>query len=128
MKKQYDQWAEACQFCPGDRVLALLPIVDSPFQAKYSGPFSVARQVSDLIYLIATPGRRRATKTLEHLDVLVGHLDVAKCEQLSNLIYSHLSLFSDAPSQTHLIEHDIDIGDAKPIKQRFYHVSEEKRR
>ncbi len=26
-----------------------------------------------------------------------------------------------------MIEHDIDIGDAKPIKQRFYRVSEEKR-
>lgn len=39
MKKQYDQRAEAYQFCPGDRVLAHLPIVDSPFRPKYSGPF-----------------------------------------------------------------------------------------
>lgn len=61
-------------------------------------------------------GRLKNSKTLKNRNVLVGHLDVAKREQLSNLIHSHLSLFSDAPSQTHLIEHDIDVGDSKPIK------------
>lgn len=69
IKSQYDQRAEAREFCPGDRVRALLPIVDSPFQAKYNGPFSVIRQVTDLNYLIATPGCRRATK-LCHVNVL----------------------------------------------------------
>lgn len=37
------------------------------------------------------------------------------------------TLFSDAPSQTHLIEREIDVGDIQPIKQRFYHVSADKR-
>lgn len=36
-------------------------------------------------------------------------------------------LFSDIPTQTHLIEHDIDVGDAEPIQQRFYRVSAQKR-
>ncbi len=38
------------------------------------------------------------------------------------------SLFSDTPSCTHLIEHDIDVGDAEPIRQRFYRVSQDKQR
>ncbi|XP_053294792.1 uncharacterized protein LOC128455141 [Pleuronectes platessa] len=195
MKQRYDQRAEARQFNPGDRVLTLLPLVDSPFQAKYSGPFSVVRQVSDLNYLIETPGRRKSTRlchvnllkpyhtsesvsplpksspakpmlvsgpvltssmselvvveeegldiapddgllrgrlknseTLQDLNILVGHLNVVKCDELIKLINSYLSLFSDTPTQTHLIEHDIDVGVAEPIKQRFYRVSDEKRR
>lgn len=35
MKGRYDQHAEVRQFKPGDRVLALLPRVDSPFQARW---------------------------------------------------------------------------------------------
>lgn len=37
------------------------------------------------------------------------------------------ALFSDTPSQTHLLEHDIDVGEAQPVKQRFYRVSPDKR-
>ena len=35
-------------------------------------------------------------------------------------------MFSDEPGRTHLIEHDIDVGDAKLIKQRFYRVNANK--
>lgn len=170
-------------------------LVESPFQAKFSGLVSVVRQVSDLSYLIKTPGCRKATKlchvnllkpyhtreslfplpqkvpakpilvsslvlsssmsepvvvggkgvdiasnvgvlqgqlrnseTLKRLDILVGHLDGAKRDELTILINSYLSLFSDAPTQTHLIKHDIDVGVAEPIKQRFYRMSDDKRR
>lgn len=43
MKTLYDQQAAVCQFGPGDPVLVLLPLVTSPFQAKYSGPFFVVQ-------------------------------------------------------------------------------------
>lgn len=33
-------------------------------------------------------------------------------------------MFGDTPSSTNLIEHDIDVGDARPI-QSFFRVSEE---
>ncbi len=192
MKLRYDGQAELREFSPGDHVLALLPLVSSPFQAKYSGPFIVLRKVSDLNYLIETPGHRKSSKlchvnllkgyhsrdlrkgegtpavrsaltaapvttscgfnfveggeeevvmfseevllgrlknsqTLQNLEVLVDHLDSEKRGELVALIRNYPVLFSDTPSKTHLIEHDIDIGDAKPIKQRFYRVSEEKR-
>ncbi|KAM9336642.1 chymotrypsin-like protease CTRL-1 [Symphorus nematophorus] len=65
----FDRKTEPCVFEPGDQVLALLPLVGSSFQAKFSGPYTVNRH------------------TL---------------------------------SCTNLIEHDIDVGDAKPIKQRSY--------
>ena len=56
----------------------------------------------------------------------MGHLCDIKKKELSNLILSFLSLFSDSPSQTHLIGHDIDMGYIELICQKFYHVSQEK--
>lgn len=41
------------------------------------------------------------------------------------MIHSSPCLFS-TPGRTHLIEHDIELGDAKPIKQRFYRVNADK--
>ena len=41
MKKLYDRRTERQVFSPGDWVLALLPIIGSPFQAKCSGPHTV---------------------------------------------------------------------------------------
>lgn len=35
-------------------------------------------------------------------------------------------LFGDFPSQTHLIEHNIDVSEAQPSKQSFYRIGLEK--
>ena len=61
-------------------------------------------------------GRLKNYQTLQSLGVLVDHLDSERRDELVALIRNYPVLFSDTPSQTHLIEHDIDIGDAKPIK------------
>lgn len=57
--KWYDQKAVHQTFSPGDKVLALLPIPGSPFLAKFSGPYSVVEQVSELNYLVSTPDRKQ---------------------------------------------------------------------
>lgn len=44
------------------------------------------------------------------------------------LILRFPGLFSDTSTRTNLIEHDIDVGDADPIRHRFYRVSSEKLR
>lgn len=192
MKKHYDRRVEDRVFLPGDQVLVLLPIVTSPFQAKFSGPYSVVEKLSDVNYLIATPDRRSSThlchvnllkpyysrvqesgvqgvqssdvhpacvsvspspvmaeqggdgvpgpddavlygrlknsETLQNLDGLLGHLEVSRRAQLVSLIRHYTCLFSDTPTRTHLIEHDIDVGDSKPIKQKFYRLHPEKRK
>lgn len=43
------------------------------------------------------------------------------------LINSNPVLFTDTPSRTHIIEHDIDVGDSLSIKQHPYRVNPEKR-
>ena len=181
-------------FSPGDLVLALLPMANSPFLAKYTGPYTVLKQASDLNYLISTPHRKRPTQlchinllkpyytrssgsgaaetddlvkpvsiasaveashaspflvaaggedvvgpddcvllprlknseALAELDTLFGHLSADRASEVRKLLSDFPSLFSDTPSCTHLIEHDIDVGDAQPIRQRFYRVSPQK--
>lgn len=56
---------------------------------------------------------------------MLAHFTVEKHTELAELIKSFPSLFGDTPSQTHVIEHDID--DPKPIRQRFYRVSEKRK-
>lgn len=178
-------------------MLALLPLVGSPFQVKFAGPYAVLRRISDQNYIITTPvliiitsfsslgvhrkksqlcrvnllkpyvfsgtlgerpvavaasvgnpdpvsvlaggekedvnvpddgimqDRCGSSESLSKLDMLLDHL--SKKNQLIELIHSFPSLFSDTPSRTHLIEHDIDVGDAQPVRQRFYRVSPQKR-
>lgn len=182
MKKLYDRRSGRQEFSPGDRVLALMPIVGSPFQAKYSGPYTVTDKLSELNYLIATPGRRKSkqlvhvnllkpyygrvadveqsgvrpalgvnslsvmhdgdgvpepddsvlcgrlknSESLSNLDRLLCHLPESKRSELVELVHKYPGLFGDVPSRTGWAEHDIDVGDARPIKQRFYRTSPEK--
>lgn len=191
MKKMYDRGAERREFSPGDLVLALTPVVTSPFQAKFSGPYVVESKASELNYIIATPNRRKSSQlchvnllkpyysrggavpqnsvastaltvhslssglqtvvhggeevdvkwpddpmlcgrlknseTLCSLQSLFSHLSPEQCTELTDLVGQYLELFKDTPSRTHLIEHDLDVGESDPIKQRFYRCAPQKR-
>ncbi|XP_027894500.1 uncharacterized protein LOC114157600 [Xiphophorus couchianus] len=195
MKRIYDRKVEHRCFSPGDRVLALLPVVSSPFQAKFTGPFTVLRKLSDQNYLLSTPRRRKSTQlchvnllkpyytrdsqvsaskgveaqvdrtvsvvttvgglgflsaldndevispheslltgrlnnsdALRNLDSLFAHLSQEGVAELTAMFNEYRCLFGDVPSRTHLIQHDIDVGEARPIRQRFYRISVEKRK
>lgn len=71
-------------------------------------------------------GRLKNSESLENLTSLLAHLSEEHRAQLSVLIQCYPGLFGDTPSRTHLVKHDIDVGDAHAIRQRFYRVSEEK--
>ena len=59
---------------PGDSVLALLPITGKPLQARYYGPYTVDKQISDVNYIVNTPGRRKQ-KQLCHVNMLKQYID-----------------------------------------------------
>lgn len=61
------------------------------------------------------------------MPLVLRHLDEDKRQELVSLMNNFPALFSDTPSQTHLIENNIDVVDAQPIKEHFYHVSLDKR-
>lgn len=69
MKELSDRKAESCIFEPGDQVLALLPLVCSPFQAKFSGPYTVKCHMSDRDYSVHVPDRRKKVQWC-HINLL----------------------------------------------------------
>ena len=71
-------------------------------------------------------GRLKNSESLDELDHLLSHLTASQRAELKALIRQFLVLFGDVPSRTNLIEHDIDVGDTPPIKQRFYRCSADK--
>ena len=66
----------------------------------------------------------RNSEFLATLPDVLHHLSPDRC---AALVGAYPSLFADTPSRTHWAMHDIEVGDAEPIRQRFYRVSVEKR-
>lgn len=58
MRQLFDRKAEIRFLEPRDQVLGLLPVVGSPFQAKFSGPYTLENNASDRD-LVHTPNRRK---------------------------------------------------------------------
>ena len=59
MKLHYNENPLDRNFEPGDKVLALLPIPGKPLQARYYGPYTVDKKLSDVNYIVNTPVRRK---------------------------------------------------------------------
>lgn len=72
-------------------------------------------------------GRLENSEILSSLDSYLSHLTPSQCDDVIHLITSHMSLFSDVPTRTHVLSHDIDVGDSPPIKQHAYRVNPDKR-
>ena len=64
---------------------------------------------------------------LENIMSKIGHMELEKKEKLVEIIERYKSLFPDAPRKTNVVVHDVDVGDATPIKQHSYRVNPKKR-
>ena len=93
---------------------------------KVSGDRFCENSLHQLDLAVLT-GQLKNFKMLANLDLLVGHLSEVQHTELVDLIHTFPSLFGDTPSCTHVLGHDIEVGEAKQIKQHFYQVSAEKR-
>ena len=74
MKNIHDREAETRNFSPGDQVLALLPLVCSPFQAKFHGPFTVLRKfyrMSQVKHKVMEKESLALIWALQHFEVYV---------------------------------------------------------
>ena len=70
------------------RYLALLPIPGKQLQAKYYGPYTVDKKLSDVNYTVNTPGRRKQ-KQLCHINMLKKYFERDSSVILSvNLVYT----------------------------------------
>lgn len=106
-----------CLLQSGDRVLALVAVVGSPFQAELLDS-SNAERLSNSVLLdrdagdLVVPGCIHGT-----LNNYLSHLSHVHCTDLINLIHEYVALFSDTTFCTNLIEHNVDVRDSIPIRR-----------
>ena len=60
---------------------------------------------------------------LGNLDQKLNHLDSEKKDEVAKLILEYRHLFPDVPGRTDVLFHDVDVGEAKPIKQPPYRLN-----
>lgn len=60
---------------------------------------------------------------LSDLDRFFGHLLPEQAADIVSLVNQFSRIFSDAPGVTSVLVHDIDVGDAVPVKQHPYRVN-----
>ena len=134
MKLGYDENAQDRNFEPGDKVLALLPIPGKPLQARYYGPYTVDKKLSDVNYIVNTPGRRRQ-KQLCHINMLKKYIG-----RDSSFISSVNLVNTVPPEQNQMDSEDMnfvksDIASSKlknsdilkDLDQKLSHLSPDKR-
>ena len=63
---------------------------------------------------------------LKNLDQKLSHLPLKEKIVIENVIKDFCNIFPDVPNKTNLIVHDVDVGDATPVKQHPYRVNPEK--
>lgn len=61
--------------------------------------------------------------SLENFSEMVSHLNLVEQGSLKKLVFSYKDLFSDVPGQTTVLEHDVDVGNATPVKQSPYRLN-----
>lgn len=69
MKLRYDRKSSNRVFEPGQKVLVFLPVSTSPLQARFFGPYTIDKKISDVNYVLITPDRRKG-KQLCHINML----------------------------------------------------------
>ena len=74
-----------------------------------------------------THGRLKNSEMLANLHDCLPNLVQYQREDVISLIRSNPNLFSDVPTRTHVLQHDIDVGNSPPIKQHAYRVNPDKR-
>ncbi len=67
------------------------------------------------------------SETLALFSLKLSHLSSSSQKEFMQLIGKYSSLFSDFPTVTNVLEHDIDVVDHRPVKQNAYRVNPVKR-
>ena len=106
MKARYDLQSKDRSFKVGDNVLALLPIPGNPLRARYFGPYTVHQKVSDLNYIILTPGRRKQ-KQMCHINMLKEYIDRDSSQKTVNVV-------NTVELESREVECDCNLDNCKP--------------
>ena len=124
MLKQYHEQehvrVDGEELCPS--------ILSKPVLAVEGLPPDTGGDVGEARLSVAvTQGKLCNSGALESLPLRLSHLSGSQRDDLLALVGSNGSMFSDVPSKTSLLQHDIDVVGAAPIKQHLYRVNPDKR-
>ncbi|XP_077962421.1 uncharacterized protein LOC144410313 isoform X1 [Gasterosteus aculeatus] len=150
----YNRGAQVRAFQPGERVLVLVPSADCKFLAKWQGPYEVVTRVNEANYQVRQPGRRRPLQ-LYHVNLLKkwqslpgppaqptpaltariplpnvpmgDHLSPSQLQDLREVVWQHLDVFSDLPGRTAVATHDIRTEPGVTVRVKPYRVPEARR-
>ena len=75
----------------------------------------------------AQQGRLCNSEMLHKLPESLAHLLPEQQSDIIRLVHDFPALFGDVPTRTTVLEHDIDVGRARPIKQHAYRLNPTKR-
>lgn len=154
-KHTYNRSVVIRVFQPGDRVLVLVPTVESKFLATWQGPYEIIERVGQVNYKVHQPGRRKpeqiyhvnllkAWKDREVLiatEVKTGPIDtqpepkVQIAEGLTlpqklevrQFLWNNRDVFSPVPGKTNIIEHEILTIPGKRVNLKPYRIPEARR-
>ena len=88
----------------------------------------VDTQSDDNVQDIGTPVKLNNSEILQHLDSKSSHLETSAQEDLKNILAEFNHLFPDVPTRTEEAYHDVDVGNAQPLKQHPYRLNPEKQK
>ena len=100
-------------------VTCVSPVVSPSYSSVEDGPCEPTVPVPCV--------RLDNSKVLERLDVHLSYLYEPARGDICNLIRCYALLFGDTPTQTTVLQHDVDVGEHSPIKQHAYRVNPVKR-
>ena len=63
------------------------------------------------------------SEILSNLSQYLAHLSNKEREDMTSLILEYKEIFKDDPGLTHLLKHDVEVGDNSPIKQGPYRLN-----
>ena len=63
------------------------------------------------------------SEILDDLETKLSHVPPDKRVPLIELLLKYKSVFLNAPNRTNVLMHDVDVGDACPIKQHPYQIN-----
>ncbi|KAK0143293.1 Pro-Pol polyprotein [Merluccius polli] len=123
LKKDVAAYIKTCHICQmtgkPNQVIKPAPLQPIPVEADPS----VAAQEQEEIRAPddgVLRARLNNSDTLKQLPKLLQHLSEDKCAELVSLVHEFPMLFADTPTQTHLLKHDIDVGD--PFHLEIRHI------
>uniref|UniRef100_A0A803K005 Gypsy retrotransposon integrase-like protein 1 n=1 Tax=Xenopus tropicalis TaxID=8364 RepID=A0A803K005_XENTR len=150
----YNRSARVRTFQPGDRVLVLVPTVESKFLAKWQGPYEIIERIGEVNYKVSQPDRRKKEQ-LYHVNLIkswkdrealsaystaveveIPHVpEVKVAETLTNsqkqemreFLVRNRQIFSDQPGLTEIIKHDIITEPGVKVNVRPYRIPEARR-